>query len=607
MGTQIAELYAKIGADTTGLKRGLLDTKNGLQQANSQVGSMASSLKGLATGFAALGIARVAKELYEFGKAGAELDYTRQKFDRLAESIGVTSDTMMKDLRAATKGTMSDMQLAASAGDLMALGLAKSYDEVLRLTKVAGGLGMNMNQLVLTLTNQTTMRFDQLGVKVAGFQEKVDALKASGMSASDAFQEAFLRQAEEQLGNIGKRADTAAGAAARLEASWANFADTARTNVVPAFSATVTALQAVLDAMAQASSMQAETDAMTWTGYGKQAGAILKREARAIIEARKDADMAFSYSSGKAAAPTSGPMAKRYSMAGAMAQQLGKLSFAEARNAFMVEYTERKMEDLNTFMAGPVGKENRTYLQTQRDIEKQLRDTAAQIDELKKTPWKKEEMEQAQQQYADLQKQTEANAEAHKQASKQIIFDLAKQQMAQDGISNSEADALVLLGQKFGLIDEETAQLWESMSKPVDAMSQGKMTAEEWVKVMQTLADRWDVTVAWHYENAPAGVAGSGTKQVKKAANKQQKAEAFANGGTYRAGVPRLVGERGPELDIPSSSGRVFSNDDLRAMLGGGGRGGGITQNINVHLALPRDNYTARQFMRELQTLGGAG
>jgi hypothetical protein len=43
---------------------------------------------------------------------------------------------------------------------------------------------------------------------------------------------------------------------------------------------------------------------------------------------------------------------------------------------------------------------------------------------------------------------------------------------------------------------------------------------------------------------------------------------ALANGGIYGAYTPRIVGERGVEVDIPSSGGRVISNADLRRMLG---------------------------------------
>ena len=50
----------------------------------------------------------------------------------------------------------------------------------------------------------------------------------------------------------------------------------------------------------------------------------------------------------------------------------------------------------------------------------------------------------------------------------------------------------------------------------------------------------------------------------------------FANGGKPPVGRPSIVGERGPELFMPSSSGTVIPNEAL-----GGGGGSSITQNIN--------------------------
>lgn len=173
------------------------------------------------------------KQVYDLGKEGASLEYAAQKFDRLSKSIGVTSDALLNDLKKATKGTRSDMELMAGAGDLMALGLAKSYDEVVRLTRVVGGLGMDMNQLVLTLTNQTTMRFDQLGVSVDGFDAKVKALEKTGMNTNDAFKEAFLQQAEQQLARVGDIADTDAGKIARMESSVKNLGDSFKTWLAP--------------------------------------------------------------------------------------------------------------------------------------------------------------------------------------------------------------------------------------------------------------------------------------------------------------------------------------------------------------------------------------
>lgn len=176
---------------------------------------------------------RAAEQFYQLAREGAELEYTASKFDRLTESINTTTEALMVDLKEATDGTMSEMALMASATDFMTLGLAKSHDEVVRLTTVSSQLGMDMNQLVLTLTNQTTMRFDALGVAVDGFDEKVKALKDSGMDTNEAFTEAFLQQAEEQIAKVGSVTDESIGSFMRLEAAWQDIVAEGKKNLVP--------------------------------------------------------------------------------------------------------------------------------------------------------------------------------------------------------------------------------------------------------------------------------------------------------------------------------------------------------------------------------------
>jgi len=175
-------------------------------------------------------VVEVGKAVYDMARQSAELEFMAGKFDRLSLSIGTTSDVLLEDLRKATQGTRSDMELMASASDFMALGFAKTSDEAVRLSTVAGALNMNMNQLVLTLANQTTMRFDQLGVSVVGFQEKVDALVKSGMSANAAFQEAFLQQAEEQIHKVGNAADSSLGGLMQMESAFKNLSDVIKTD-----------------------------------------------------------------------------------------------------------------------------------------------------------------------------------------------------------------------------------------------------------------------------------------------------------------------------------------------------------------------------------------
>lgn len=208
-------------------------------------------------------IAEGIKRVYEFGRAGAEIEYAATRFERLSVAIGTTSGVLLNDLRVATKGTRSDMELMASAADLAGLGLAKNHTQVVRLSKVVGGLGMDMNQLVLTLANQTKMRFDQLGVSVVGFDEKVKALKESGMSANDAFTEAFLQQAEEQLERVGNKADENIGKFERFEAAAANMGNTFKTRATPAIAGAADAMAKLLEQANKNAAFDAVTAGMT--------------------------------------------------------------------------------------------------------------------------------------------------------------------------------------------------------------------------------------------------------------------------------------------------------------------------------------------------------
>jgi len=55
-------------------------------------------------------------------------------------------------------------------------------------------------------------------------------------------------------------------------------------------------------------------------------------------------------------------------------------------------------------------------------------------------------------------------------------------------------------------------------------------------------------------------------------------------GGPVRGGTPYLVGERGPEVVVPATNGRVIPNSDLRTGAGMGSGGPTIINNITMHL-----------------------
>ena len=84
----------------------------------------------------------------------------------------------------------------------------------------------------------------------------------------------------------------------------------------------------------------------------------------------------------------------------------------------------------------------------------------------------------------------------------------------------------------------------------------------------------------------------------------------LANGGPARANTPYLVGERGPELFVPGTSGGVMSNSDLRSSMGaapGSPNGGSVlnmsfeTSKINGVEYVSRDQLEAAMAMTRRQ------
>ena len=246
---QASGAITKIKNEIEGTGKAGKEADGGVKGFDKSIGSLIGKATLVAGAVASVALA--IREVYTAAKEGAELEYARTRFDNLATSIGTVSDALLSDLKAATSGMMSDAELVAGAADFMALGLAKSHDEVVRLTSVAGALGMNMNQLVLTLTNQTTMRFDALGVSVAGFDEKVKALEESGLSANEAFTEAFLQQAEAQIGLVGNKAETSAGQIQIMESAFKNLGDAIKLTMADAMDGLAPAMANLADGMTE--------------------------------------------------------------------------------------------------------------------------------------------------------------------------------------------------------------------------------------------------------------------------------------------------------------------------------------------------------------------
>jgi hypothetical protein len=136
-----------------------------------------TALKATGT-LAALGIA--AKKAFDMAKEGAAIKQTGQSFGFLMEKVGASADTLAQ-LRAASKGTISDMDLMSSTATLLAgaqgeLGvqMAKATPQLMSIAKAAQKLNPSLgnttylyNSLALGIKRGSPLILDNLGLLVS--------------------------------------------------------------------------------------------------------------------------------------------------------------------------------------------------------------------------------------------------------------------------------------------------------------------------------------------------------------------------------------------------------------------------------------------------------
>jgi len=111
-GKTVTELTLKLNADVAELKKDLAKARTQLSSFQKGVQSIGASIKGA---FAIGAIVALGRKLYEFGKEvtvlGSQLAGTKMAFDKLNEP------GLLDNLREATGGTISDLELMKSALD----------------------------------------------------------------------------------------------------------------------------------------------------------------------------------------------------------------------------------------------------------------------------------------------------------------------------------------------------------------------------------------------------------------------------------------------------------------------------------------------------------
>ena len=209
-------------------------TIRAIDQGSQNVQKFSTSLSGIAAKAITAGVSlgalkaafssveAVARAAFAALNEGAQLELAQSRFENLAVSIGTTADALTNDMGRATQGMMSQASMVSAASDIISLGLADSGEEVVRLSNLVGQLGWDMQVLTLTMANDSMLRLDALGLSMTDVKERMEDLKAAGVSADEAFDLAVIEAGEAKLELMGSAADTTAGKLQVLTASVEN-------------------------------------------------------------------------------------------------------------------------------------------------------------------------------------------------------------------------------------------------------------------------------------------------------------------------------------------------------------------------------------------------
>jgi hypothetical protein len=168
------------------------------------------------------------KKAMDFAKEGAKI---QQTMDATAKAFGVSVDEMLRKLREASAGTISDADLIASANKMMALNVTTDLDKIAKALEIARArakvMGLSATQafedLGTGVGRMSPLILDNLGLMVKGFAAKA---KASGKAATSA---ELLNTVLEQNLELAKRVNagtlTMAERFAKLDTTAKNLGD----------------------------------------------------------------------------------------------------------------------------------------------------------------------------------------------------------------------------------------------------------------------------------------------------------------------------------------------------------------------------------------------
>jgi len=257
LGDAFVELFGKRDKLNQDLGQAKEDTRTWTTAVGVMAGNLMTGVITKAADIAVKAVVGLGKSLVDMTLEAAKVEGVRNTFDNLVESIGGDAVNAMEQLRASTRGMVSDADLMQAGNKFLAMGLADSAEKAAELAEVATQLGMamggdatsSMENFALMMANQSIPRLDSFGISSSKVRERIEELMAAteGLTREQAFNQAVMEQARVTMAKVGEQGDTAAAGMARITATLENLKLKGGTALQPILDLFVSLGEAILE------------------------------------------------------------------------------------------------------------------------------------------------------------------------------------------------------------------------------------------------------------------------------------------------------------------------------------------------------------------------
>jgi len=433
-------------------------------------------------------IARETLEMFELGAGSTRATTALQAFAGGSAEAEQALDGVLR----ASDGAISRMSAAANAARLFSMGLASNAQEAEQLTKIAITLGTAMGrgpqeafeEFTLLLANQSIQRLDTFGISAGRVRTRIEELQKQvvGLSREEAFKMATIEIATQRLEALEEQGYQAATAIDQMKAAFENvkvalaerifnLGKDADAGGIVEFTNAFAELNQMVDA---GSISQGKFTMMLWKAA--LSGANLSGELGKI-----NWEMALQQAAAQSSDEVWDEIAATWEEASDAGEGLAQTTLD----------TDAAMKALQQTMSLGLTEGFEKAREKVTELKDEEAELVAKIAELEGKSYlnsrQKDELENLNGQLGGVREEIDNVTAAWDLQTKQMIFNLAQQQLAVDGFTEEEMMALAKLAgpEGFGLVDEAGVKMIEGVARSGEVLAEAGDQSDYYTQMLK--------------------------------------------------------------------------------------------------------------------------